>query len=554
MTCTIAVVKDNAYYEQEEMKQSESKAGRKDVENYYSEENESRGKYFGSGAKELDLHFSNKGDLNKLQDGINPATGKELYKKRTSKKKFIDATLSAPKDFSMLAELDQPNRKQYEEIFDRACQKAYQVMEQKTYRVTDRAKTKNYDTQLIGIGYDHKTARPTENRRPDMQWHRHNLISMVARTKDGEFRSLESYGLFNNQKLFGAVFRAELANGLRDLGYEIAPTKELEDPEATGLKRNFVNSFKVVGITDEMRNEFSARNLEINKIANSKNKTTTIDRNNIAQSMKRVKEHWDRLELKAEWFKSAKKVGIKPSTIESWKTFKNATLVKNIKLEDRIIKESLTSKGKLFESKLMLKLTECEQYSGIPAKEYFNKLIEAGVIKRDKGFELQHNIKLENINRNKQYISYKSYSAFRTQFEKKEQKEEKPNQFLELAGLFAGKKFMTMLEVMIWYLFHGEEENKKPYTPNQLRPSAPVKKTPQKEQSLEAINTINSQADKIYSTGYSIADMENELMRSDITMERRYELRAKIDKLYWEQEEARLKAINTDIWKIAPGG
>ena len=97
-----------------------------------------------------------------------------------------------------------------------------------------------------------------------------------------------------------------------------------------------------------MRAKFSNRANDINSVAKQKGKTTSIDKNNIAQSIKRAKVHYDETELKMIWKSDAKSVGLNQDRIDSLKTFDPYDTIKNLKLEDELIKQSFSKNGKLF--------------------------------------------------------------------------------------------------------------------------------------------------------------------------------------------------------------
>ena len=340
MVATVSPIRDVDYYDKEEVKQEKTKMGRIDKENYYSENGDSLGFYYGDGTKILNCHLETilVGDLRKLTNGIEPKTNKILFKKRKvtefkdeSKnkkeppKEGWDICFSAPKDFTILAEFDQGNRGIYEEIFNQAHIRALDIMNKKLYRRINSKNDKAFDIKTIQLCYDHKTARPLKDCRPDPQWHRHTITLKKCFDTEGKIRSIESFPIFQNQKLYGALFRAELANGLRNkFNYQIIPAKEDEISEE-GLKGVKVNSFKVVGITDEMRDKFSGRSTEIcevaEKLAESKGTiASSVMKQFISSNIKRSKEVWNKEDLYNVWLSDANKVGLTKDYLDSLKS------------------------------------------------------------------------------------------------------------------------------------------------------------------------------------------------------------------------------------------
>ena len=267
MVATVSTVKDIEYYDKEEVKQSTTKKGRRDKENYYSESGTSQSVYLGSGSKILNLFNLSvgHGDLRKLISGINPLTDTEFFTKKNAKFHATDMCLSAPKDFTLLAEFDSENKDKYVEIFNRAVERTINKVEEKVYRRITKKGIHSFDCKLIVLSFSHKTARQVGENRPDPQWHRHNVILRRSFDSEGNVRTIDNFGIFNNQKLMGAIFRSELANGLRELGYVIEQNREnfIDD----NFKRVQVNSFNVRGITQEQRDRFSNRNNQIKEVA-----------------------------------------------------------------------------------------------------------------------------------------------------------------------------------------------------------------------------------------------------------------------------------------------
>ena len=98
---------------------------------------------------------------------------------------------------------------------------------------------------------------------------------------------------------------------------------------------------------------------------------------------------------------------------------------------------------------------------------------------------------------------------------------------------------------------------KKPLKPQNKDHIASTKSEQYKPSStfnLSAVNSINDAIGTIDAKGMSIADIENELLKSDITDERRWQLKMQLEKLYYEQAEAYKKAINANPYQMKPPG
>lgn len=434
MTASVATVKDIEYYEKEETKQAKSKKGRKDIENYYDEAEATIGRFRGRGAEQLGFAGDiKKGDFVGLMAGIHPGTKEQMWKDKKVSWKGTDVTLSAPKDVSILYALSNEElQKQILEVHNRAVERACLLQESVAVRRTYVNKKNIYhkDINVIQSVFNHETARPVDNQRPDMQIHSHTIMNRYAVNKEGEVYSVDNHCLFQNQKLIGTVYRAELGNGMRELGFGITTVKEdfydeeLEiDFTKEKVKKSMekmkldedgyrdyliykaktkIQSFQIIGIPKELRRNFSRRSEQIEKIAKEVGATTALDRQNITTSSKRSKVVWDKDELAKVWKDEAKAFGFTEEKIDTLRINKEKHILDGAKIESYILKSALTKGGKLFEGPLKLKLAEYEQYTGINYEKYFNSLVESGKIERVSGFLFKCNIDLTNAD-NDQY-------------------------------------------------------------------------------------------------------------------------------------------------------
>lgn len=84
----------------------------------------------------------------------------------------------------------------------------------------------------------------------DMQLHHHNMIFNLVMHKD-KFYSLSNEDIYNQKMLIGQVYRNELANNMKDLGYEI---------EVVDYAKGF---FEIKGIERDVVEHFSGRSKDI---------------------------------------------------------------------------------------------------------------------------------------------------------------------------------------------------------------------------------------------------------------------------------------------------
>lgn len=541
MTATVASLKNIDYYDNQELKQETTKKGKKDIENYYLEGGKSLGFFCASGSKRLNLFMCpvEVGDVRKYVSGFHPRTDKKLFTPRKPTEKQIenrkkkgppqegfDICFSAPKDFTLLKEFDEGNEQTYLDIHNRACQRALDKMVSMMYRrvYKDGKSHHAYDVEPVIMSFDHETARPLEDRRPDPQIHRHNVCPKKGFTPDGKICTVENFQVFFNQKLLGATYRAELANGLREIGFEIVPAKEdmeIEDDE--GLKFIKVNSFKVIGITNSQREMFSGRNLEINQHA--KPGATGLDKYNLAQNIKRVKVQWDGKDLRQIWRDDAKSVCLTKEHIRRMKTFRTDKIFETSKIEEEIIRTSLAKGKKLYKGKLMLRLAEYEQFTGLDADKYFNYLKDSGIIFEKEGFELGYTIDLNLAN-----AKQKGWQA-----------KIKRNNGLQKI------KFNNFIKGFNSSKFKPLSDTCEPISKNGVTTLKKIsEKLSNKNELLNYISNISLGLNfgTIESLGISIANLQAKLFDFTLPEEELIKIRLEIERLQAEVQELKLQELN----------
>ncbi len=94
------------------------------------------------------------------------------------------------------------------------------------------------------------TFRHDTSRDLDPQLHTHCVIANMVQGADNRWRTMVNDGLYRQQKAISAIYRAELAEGVARLGYEVERT------HADGR-------FEIAGIPREVIEAFSTRRAEI---------------------------------------------------------------------------------------------------------------------------------------------------------------------------------------------------------------------------------------------------------------------------------------------------
>jgi hypothetical protein len=103
--------------------------------------------------------------------------------------------------------------------------------------------------------FEHDTARPGEGYAAP-QLHTHSVIFNVTERENGQTRSLQPRELYASQHYATAIYRAELATRLQNLGYEIERGK-YGQPEIKGYSREYLeaSSLRREQIKDHLREQ-----------------------------------------------------------------------------------------------------------------------------------------------------------------------------------------------------------------------------------------------------------------------------------------------------------
>ena len=402
-----------SYFDKAELKASKNKSA-KSVENYMSAETVAGGMWLGEGSKHLGIYGQPilAGEIARLANGLHPKTGDEMVKMAKQKKGskeppwvFMDGTFSAPKDYSVLKNLDIGNEKKYVNGFKKAKLEGLKAIEEGLYtRLTKNKKTRNVDgVGAIIASFDHELSRPTDEGtsviRPDMQMHAHNLFFKHG-VLDGKFVSIENFQMLNYQRVYGTKFRASLANTLRDMGFSVVKRSDFAE-EVTYkngsevVKKAKVNSFAVKGFTDEMRQMFSKRNKEIEYLAKQKGfSDNQIAKDWIAQNNKVKKGNYTQEELMDIWSRDAESVGLNQKAINSMKYFDKMHMLSAVQVEEKLLKrivktDKKTGEPVVYEKNALLVLLEYEQLTGMKTEHLLEKWKVDGTLVKNGRFKFK---------------------------------------------------------------------------------------------------------------------------------------------------------------------
>jgi conjugative relaxase-like TrwC/TraI family protein len=222
-------------------------------ENYYTQNNRICGEWQGRLVTRLGLVEGGAVDeahYARLSEGQAPLTGEQLVLHRTKHEYLnkdgklvrpvehragFDATFSAPKSVSLAALTGGDDRIRL------AHRESVRIALSEMERFVQARISGNISSttgEWIVAKFEHDSSRPVEGYAAP-QLHTHAVIFNIAQTAEGRSHSLQPIELYRTQKYATAVYRAELAIRLQDLGYEIERGPK-GSPEIKGFSKEYV--------------------------------------------------------------------------------------------------------------------------------------------------------------------------------------------------------------------------------------------------------------------------------------------------------------------------
>ncbi len=286
--------------------------GTKKLEEYYQEEDY----YLGKGDERFQLHFdgeianqlgikgvAKKEDWQAVTKGDFSAFGeKVLWSGKGQHRIGADIGFSAPKSFSVAALVSGDDR--LIEVHKRAIEECKKVYEQEC--IVARYGPGGEEWKNAGQAlFAHVTH--ISNRDQEPQLHEHLLILNVTRGEDGQLRKMESKLLVEKQKLLNEIYLQQLAEGARELGYDVEWRKSLN---GTVLQP------EIADVTSDQIRAFSKRSEEVETYLRDKygvtaQEATAKQRRTAALATRKKKEETNLEELRKAWKIQADKVGVR---------------------------------------------------------------------------------------------------------------------------------------------------------------------------------------------------------------------------------------------------
>jgi conjugative relaxase-like TrwC/TraI family protein len=204
-------------------------------------------------------------DLSAMMGGVSPRDGHELRRAGGDGTRVagIDLTFSAPKSVSALWAVSSPyERARIEAAHSEAVAGAIGRTKRDVALVRTRVNGElrwQRASTLLAAEFVHTSSRLTRDQErggvPDPQLHSH-VVVLGAERRDGRYVAVDSRELFRAARANGAWYRAELAEGLQQLGLEIGA--------GTGRDGRY---FEVAGVPERLSERWSMRGEEIERAA-----------------------------------------------------------------------------------------------------------------------------------------------------------------------------------------------------------------------------------------------------------------------------------------------
>ena len=252
-------------------------------DDYYSEGGRAPSAWWGQGAAALALNGPvDAGEFGALLDGQLP-NGDSLHRGGEGPRTAgLDLTFSAPKSVSLQALVSGDQR--LLEAHEAAVTATLRYVEEPlaAYRSTSNGETVSVQSgSIVAARFGHDLSRDA-----DPQVHTHCVLVNMTRRPNGEWRALDARPLYEQQKLLGAFYRAELARAVQALGFQVRRTHEDGRFELAHIKDFQVDAFSTrsrainaaLAARGRDRESASAREREIAGLSTRRSKDRSVDR------------------------------------------------------------------------------------------------------------------------------------------------------------------------------------------------------------------------------------------------------------------------------------
>ena len=294
----------------------------------------------GRGAEELGLKGPVDPDTfkavleGKVPDGSGTELGKRGKDGEILHRPGRDLTFSAPKSVSIAALIG--GDKRIVETHDRAVAASLDWVERNAAETRMKDPATGQMVRAGGQKIVAATFRHDTSRNLDPQLHTHSVVANMVQGEDGKWRTMANEKLYGSKMLLGALYRAELARGLGDLGYRIEKT------HADGR-------FEIGGVPRAAIEVFSSRRAEIEAAMAERGLGSSGDNPRIAERaalMTRAKKRdIDRAELRSVWQRQAADLGLDAGALVAEAAGRSAAPGRDVAAEPAVARERESASG-----------------------------------------------------------------------------------------------------------------------------------------------------------------------------------------------------------------
>lgn len=221
---------------------------------YYTQKGDIHGEWHGKLASEWGLHGDvTEEQFQRLSEGQHPITGKQLVRYQTPReytnehgeqirtmehRAGWDATFSAPKTVPLTALVGGDER--VREAHEASVETALNELEKYVQARIGGNHPAQTTGKWVAAKFEHDSARPVDGYAAP-QLHTHVVFFNLTEMENGETRALQPKELYRTQQYATAVYRAELAARLQELGYEVERGRSGQ-PEIKGYSKEYIEA------------------------------------------------------------------------------------------------------------------------------------------------------------------------------------------------------------------------------------------------------------------------------------------------------------------------
>jgi conjugative relaxase-like TrwC/TraI family protein len=259
---------------------------------YYVEDLAQQGAWMGGGAEQLGL--TGAVERKEFQLGLaGYVAGQEVQNAgKENRQMGWDLTFSAPKSVSVVwAGAKGDLKREIEQAHQRAVETAFGYLEANTMTRRGRGGAHHEYTNLVAARFNHHTSR-----QGDPQLHSHVVVTNFAVRGDGTVGTIESKIFYDHKMAAGALYQAELAWQMRQMGLEIEE----------GAK----GTFRLKDVPMDAEKLFSKRGQQIDKLTKKYGINSYAGTRGIVLSTRPNKEVSSLAEREEVWAKEAKEADV----------------------------------------------------------------------------------------------------------------------------------------------------------------------------------------------------------------------------------------------------